>query len=95
VLLAARGRSTEGPSSSAMRSGAASGAAIEQFGHAVNPVDRAGAYTVDGPATLLVARYEGCCQNVLGLSMVRLGARMHGLGDDRFDLSDPTRAQFL
>lgn len=70
-------------------------AAIEHFVHAVNPIDRAGAYTVDGPGSLLVARYDGCYQNVLGLPIVRLDALMQSLGHDLLALADPTRAQFL
>lgn len=45
---------------------------IERFVDIVKPLDRAGAYTVDGPGSLLVARYEGCFYNVLGLPLVKL-----------------------
>lgn len=68
---------------------------IDRFVEAVNPVDRAGAYTVDGPGSLLVARYNGCYQNVLGLPMVRLDGLLREVGYDLFDLMHGPRAVFL
>ena len=68
---------------------------IAHFVHAVRPVDRAGAYTVDGPGSLLVAGYSGCYQNVLGLPIVRLDLLMRELGYNLFELKDHTRAEFL
>lgn len=68
---------------------------INRFADAVNPVDRAGAYTVDGPGTLLVARYDGCYQNVLGLPMVRLDQLFRELGYSLFNLMDGARSRFL
>ena len=70
-------------------------AEIEHFVHAVKPLDRAGAYTVDGPGSLLVARYDGCYQNVLGLPMVRLSILLRELGYDLFEMMDGPRAVFL
>jgi len=54
---------------------------IDGFVETVRPLDRAGAYTVDGPGTLLVTRYEGCYQNVLGLPIVRLDTLLREVGD--------------
>lgn len=68
---------------------------IESFIQAVNPVDRAGAYTVDGPGSLLVAKYEGCYQNVLGLPIVRLESLLRELGDSLYPRMSPSRARFL
>jgi septum formation protein len=68
---------------------------IAHFVHAVKPVDRAGAYTVDGPGSLLVVAYSGCYQNVLGLPIVRLDALMRELGVSLFELMDHSRADFL
>ncbi len=68
---------------------------IAHFVHAVRPVDRAGAYTVDGPGSLLVSAYSGCYQNVLGLPIVRLDLLMRKLGCNLFELMDHTRADFL
>jgi septum formation protein len=68
---------------------------IDRFVEIVNPVDRAGAYTVDGPGSLLVARYDGCYNNVLGLPMARLDALLRDVGVNLFARMDPARAQFL
>ncbi len=68
---------------------------IAHFVHAVNPIDRAGAYTVDGPGSLLVARYEGCYQNVLGLPIVRLDLLLRQIGYSLFALMDAERSVFL
>jgi septum formation protein len=45
---------------------------LDDYLRAVSPMDRAGAYTVDGVGSLLVERFEGCFYNVLGLPMVAL-----------------------
>ncbi len=68
---------------------------IAAFVDAVNPVDRAGAYTVDGPGSLLVARYDGCYQNVLGLPIVRLDLLLREIGHSLFDFIDAENAIFL
>lgn len=68
---------------------------IDQFILAVHPVDRAGAYTVDGPGSLLVAGYRGCYQNVLGLPIVRLDLLLRAVGYSLFDLMDGNRAVYL
>lgn len=68
---------------------------IEHFVHIVEPLDRAGSYTVDGPGSLIVAGYRGCYQNVLGLPMVRLYGLMGELGVDLFAAMDKEGARFL
>lgn len=68
---------------------------IEHFVHIVEPLDRAGAYTVDGPGSLIVAAYRGCYQNVLGLPMVRLNSLLGELGLDLFATMDKAGAKFL
>ncbi len=68
---------------------------IDVFVNAVKPLDRAGAYTVDGPGSLLVERYQGCYTNVLGLPMVCLDQLMRELGDGLFTRIEPSRARFL
>lgn len=70
-------------------------AEIEVFIDAVKPLDRAGAYTVDGPGSLLVERYEGCYQNVLGLPMVRLETLLKTVGHSLFERVDCANATFL
>ncbi|GMW03211.1 MAG: Maf-like protein [Candidatus Hydrogenedentota bacterium] len=68
---------------------------IAHFVHAVNPVDRAGAYTVDGPGSLLVARYNGCYQNVLGLPIVRLDSLLKKLNVSLIEEMDTNKTVFL
>jgi septum formation protein len=68
---------------------------IDRFIEAVNPIDRAGAYTVDGPGSLLIAGYCGCYQNVLGLPIVRLDFLLRDLGYNLFDLMDLSNCSFL
>lgn len=68
---------------------------IACFVEAVCPLDRAGAYTVDGPGGLLVERYDGCYNNVLGLPLVCLDNLLRRLGDGLFSRVDRSRARFL
>lgn len=68
---------------------------IDHFVHIVEPLDRAGAYTVDGPGSLIVEGYRGCYQNVLGLPMVRLYKLLGELGLDLFAAMDKAGAKFL
>jgi len=68
---------------------------IACFVDVVRPLDRAGGYTVDGPGSLLVSRYDGCYQNVLGLPIVRLDKLLRQLDCNLFTLLDPAKARFL
>jgi septum formation protein len=68
---------------------------IDAFVEAVRPLDRAGAYTVDGPGSLLVARYDGCFYNVLGLPLVCLDNLLRGLNVHLFRRVDGRQAVFL
>lgn len=68
---------------------------VDRFIEAVNPIDRAGAYTADGPGSLLIERYEGCYQNVLGLPIVRLDTLFRAVGDNLCARTDPQNALFL
>lgn len=68
---------------------------IDRFVDIVEPLDRAGAYTVDGPGSLIVQGYRGCYQNVLGFPMVRLDLLLRQLGVYLFDAMDKERAVFL
>ena len=72
-----------------------SDAEIGAFVEAVNPLDRAGAYTVDGPGSLLVERYHGCFHNVLGLPIVCLDNLLRTMGDGLFSRMHGARARFL
>jgi septum formation protein len=95
ILDTHTGKSAEGFESTDVTFRALTSAEIARFVHSVNPVDRAGAYTVDGPGSLLVARYDGCYQNVLGLPIVKLDLLLREIGYSLFDLMDPSRCTFL
>ena len=68
---------------------------IDRFLEVVQPMDRAGAYTVDGPGSLLVVHYDGCYQNVLGLPIVKLDQLLRDFDITLFDHLDEKRATFL
>ncbi len=68
---------------------------IETFIRVVQPLDRAGAYTVDGPGSLLVSRYDGCYYNVLGLPIVRLDKLLRKVGVSLFQRIRADHAKFL
>lgn len=91
----AAGRRAEGFESTQVTFRALSDAEMDRFVDAVNPVDRAGAYTVDGPGSLIIESYAGCYYNVLGLPIVRLDRILRNLGYSLFDLMDASRARFL
>jgi septum formation protein len=91
----ATGRCAEGAETTDVTFRPLAEAEIARFVDIVNPLDRAGAYTVDGPGSLLVARYDGCYQNVLGLPIVKLDKLLRGLGVRLFEALHPDRARFL
>ena len=95
VADTAAGRNAKGYESTDVTFRDLSAREIARFVDAVDPVDRAGAYTVDGPGSLLVAGYGGCYQNVLGLPIVRLDMLLRELGYSLFELMDADRARFL
>jgi septum formation protein len=68
---------------------------ISRFVEIVQPLDRAGAYTVDGPGSLLVSGYMGCYHNVLGLPLVLLHGILLKFGYDLFGNMSEDTARFL
>jgi len=95
VIDTATGKRADGYESTDVTFRELLGPEIERFISAVNPIDRAGAYTVDGPGTLLVSSYNGCYQNVLGLPMVRLDQVLRQVGYSLFEMMDASRCVFL
>lgn len=89
------GRTVEGIEETKVTFRELDAADIDTFVETVQPLDRAGAYTADGPGTLLIERYEGCYTNVLGLPMPRLDALLRELGDGLFQRVDAESARFL
>ncbi len=57
---------------------------IDSYLSRIDPLDRAGAYTVDGAGSLLAVRFEGCFYNVLGLPMVVLDMLLGQFGVSLF-----------
>jgi septum formation protein len=68
---------------------------IDRFIEVVRPLDRAGAYTAEGPGSLLIQGFRGCYHNVLGLPLVRLDALLRQFGLSLFDRLDASRAKYL
>jgi septum formation protein len=95
LIETGNGKTAEGYETTDVTFCALSAEEIDRFIAAVNPVDRAGAYTVDGPGSLLVARYDGCYQNVLGFPIVRLDRLLRELGHSLFDLMVAEDCKFL
>jgi septum formation protein len=95
VLDIETGRAAEGYESTDVTFRGLSRDEIDRFVQAVRPLDRAGAYTVDGPGSLLVEGYRGCYQNVLGLPIVRLDLLLREVGLSLFALMQGDRASFL
>ena len=95
IVDTASGRAVEGYESTDVTFRNLAPREIDRFVQAVRPVDRAGAYTVDGPGSLIVERYDGCYQNVLGLPIVRLDKLLRELDLSLFELMHPHRSIFL
>jgi septum formation protein len=95
LLHLASGTRVEGFETTAVTFRTLSDNEILRFIEVVQPFDRAGGYTVDGPGSLLVARYEGCYLNVLGLPIARLDTLLREVGVNLFDHIDRHRARFL
>lgn len=89
------GAAVEGHETTAVTFRDLTGGEVDHFVHAVKPFDRAGAYTADGPGSLLIARFEGCYQNVLGLPIPRLDSLLRELGVSLFEEMDAERSVFL
>ncbi len=95
IVDTATGAHVEGAETTDVTFRTLSEAEIVRFVEIVNPLDRAGAYTVDGPGSLIVARYDGCYQNVLGFPILKLDKLLRQVGVNLFERMDPRRAVFL
>ncbi len=55
---------------------------LERYVATGEPMDKAGAYGIQGLGALLVERIEGCYFNVMGLPLSRLGAMLNSLSEE-------------
>ena len=95
IVHTGTGETVEGHETTKVTFRALSEPEIDAFVIAVKPLDRAGAYTVDGPGSLLVQSYAGCFYNVLGLPIIRLDSLLRTLGLSLFDYMNKDKAVFL
>ena len=52
------------------------------YAYSGEPMDKAGAYGIQGGAAVLVDRIEGCYYNIVGLPLTRLVETMDGVWRD-------------
>ncbi|MEX2016606.1 MAG: Maf family nucleotide pyrophosphatase, partial [Candidatus Hydrogenedentales bacterium] len=95
VAVAGSSRTAEGAEETHVTFCALRAEDIQTFIEIVQPFDRAGAYTCDGPGSLLIERFDGCFYNVLGLPIVRLHRLLLELDIDLFSRLDAEWARFL
>lgn len=82
VLDRASGRSHSGVESTAVRFMALDDAAINAYVASGDPMDKAGAYGIQGRGGLLVSSIAGDFYTVMGLPLARVGAALRELGHD-------------
>lgn len=58
---------------------------IKQYINAINPLDKAGGYAIQGLGCLIVSRIEGCYYNVMGLPIRCLCTLLKKVGIDLWD----------
>lgn len=80
VIGAASGRAESGSVTTPVRMAAYSDAQIAEYAASGEPLDKAGAYAIQGLGGALVAGIEGCYNNVVGLPLCELAALLARFG---------------
>ncbi len=62
---------------------------IERYLELINPLDKAGAYAIQGHGAIIVERIAGCYYNVMGLPLARLETMLMQWGCSLFDCMGP------
>lgn len=62
--------------------------AMEIYLRSIDPLDKAGAYAIQGSGALLVEEIRGCYYNVVGFPLARLDDLLRQLGHSLFDYLD-------
>lgn len=76
--------------STRVRMRAASRAEIEWYVSTGEPMDKAGAYGIQGKGALFIERIEGCFYNVVGLPLLKLIMMLRTMGYDPWEDEDGT-----
>ena len=63
---------------------------IRQYIVVTNPLDKAGAYGIQGLGSLIVSKIEGCYYNVVGLPIYTLYKLLKNFGIDLWDYAAPS-----
>jgi septum formation protein len=58
---------------------------IDRWLDRLEPLDKAGGFSIEGPGSLLFPHIEGCFYNILGLPMSKLDEMFRGLGYNLLD----------
>lgn len=60
-------------------------AQIRTYHHSFNPLDKAGAYAIQGAGSVIVKRIEGCYYNIMGLPLTTTRLLLAKVGIDLWD----------
>ncbi len=64
---------------------------LECYLSKIDPMDKAGAYAIQGPGAIVVASIKGCYYNVVGFPVAKLEQMLVRLGYSLFDFMDRDR----
>ena len=91
VVDASTGRSRSDRVTTSVRFARLSEVEIKRYVATGEPLDKAGAYGIQGYGALLIERIDGCYFNVVGLPLRRLAELLRELGYDAFAMAGARR----